>query len=184
MPQIYGARLRGGSDYPLAHMRERGQTAPSVGAAGTPSPMAAKVSGRTRIAGMARSYRELQHGAFGELARVAIGRVRRAHQESAASAGAHGAPYGVRSVTLERRSLNPTRYWGIVLKNHCARLCSVAMSRSAVAAEYGPGLPSLARVLSGLLAIGQQAAGQALDVAGLGDGRVHRMIRALGAAFQ
>ena len=34
------------------------------------------------------------------------------------------------------------------------------------------------------LIIRQQAAGQALDIARLGDGRMHRMIRALAAAFE
>ena len=38
-------------------------------------------------------------------------RVRRALQDSAANAGAHGAPYKVRSLTLKRRSLNATHYW-------------------------------------------------------------------------
>src|SRR5690606_18989972 len=33
-------------------------------------------------------------------------------------------------------------------------------------------------------AVGQDAAGEALDVAGFRDGRMHRMIRALGAALQ
>ena len=40
------------------------------------------------------------------------------------------------------------------------------------------------KVLSAGLAVGQQAAGQAFDIAGFGDGRVYWMIRALTAAFE
>lgn len=42
-------------------------------------------------------------------------RVRHVHQDSAANAGAQGAPYEVRSLTLKRRSLNATHYWYIAL---------------------------------------------------------------------
>src|SRR3990167_782134 len=49
-----------------------------------------------------------------------IGRVRRAHQEPVASAGAHGAPYEVRSFTLKRQSLNATHYRHIAISKGAA----------------------------------------------------------------